>query len=50
MKTKLLTMKVPVELKDRFTDLCKINDSSVSREIRMFMRRYVLESEKKCSS
>ena len=45
METKLLTMKVPVSLKDRFVDLCKQNDSSASREIREFMRRYISERE-----
>ncbi len=50
METKLLTMKVPVELKARFAFLCKQNDSSASREIREFMRRYINEKEKQCVS
>ncbi len=50
MEKKLMTMKVPVELKARFSFLCKQNDTSASREIREFMRRYVMEMEKKCCS
>ncbi len=50
METKLLTMKVPTELKARFSFLCKQNDSSASREIREFMRRYIMKMESKCSS
>ena len=46
MEKKLMTMKVPASLKDRFVDLCKQNDSSASREIREFMRRYIREREK----
>ena len=47
MDKKLFTMKVPVELKSRFAFLCKQNDSSASREVREFMRRYIMEMEKK---
>lgn len=50
METKLMTMKVPVELKTRFAFLCRQNDTSASREIREFMRRYINEKEKQCVS
>ncbi len=50
MEKKLMTMQVPVELKTRFSFLCKQNDTSASREIREFMRRYINEKEKQCVS
>ena len=50
MNTKLLTMKVPVKLKDRFSLLCRQNDTSASHEIREFMKRYIRSKERKCCS
>lgn len=48
--TKLLTMRIPESLRDRFVALCKQNDTSASRELREFMRRYIREVEKQCDS
>jgi hypothetical protein len=36
-----LLIKVPGELKDEFKQACKDNDTSVSREVRKFMKTYV---------
>ena len=36
-----LLIKVPGELKDQFKQACKDNDTSVSREVRKFMKTYV---------
>ncbi len=46
MQKKLFSFQVPVQLKDHFADLCRQNDTSASREIREFMRRYIREKEK----
>ena len=36
-----LLIKVPGELKDSFKEACRENDTSVSREVRRFMKTYV---------
>ena len=42
-----LTIRVPMGLKEKFNELCKKEDTSASRELRQFMRRYIEEKEKK---
>lgn len=36
-----LLIKVPGKLKDSFKEACRENDTSVSREIRKFMKTYL---------
>lgn len=36
-----MLVKVPEELKRLFKEACKANDTSVSREVRRFMKTYV---------
>ena len=39
------TIRVPKELKDRFIEVAKQNDTSASKELRDFMRKYVVSTK-----
>ena len=40
----MLTLQVDKHLRDTFKKVCEANDSTVSREIRFFMRKYINDS------
>ena len=37
----MMSVKLPRHLRDRFSAACKSRDSSASRELREFMRKYL---------
>ena len=43
-----MTIKIPKELKEAFAECCKAKDTTVSRELREHIRRYVAKNGQQC--
>ena len=40
----IFNMKIEKELKDRFIEICKLNDTSASMEMRKFIKKYLSDN------